>query len=192
MDEIWKDIQGYEGHYAISTCGHVKSLDRTIHRRMDTNIHNYGGSSSYVKGCEIRSYISRRGYESVVLCKDGVQKHYRVHRLVAIAFIPNPFGYKEVNHIDENKLNNNVENLEWCTRRYNMNYGSVSEKLRRFQKDNSPKAKKVAQYDLSMNLIDTYDSLRKAQDATGIPYQSIGQCCLGRYSHSGGYIWKFL
>ena len=111
--EIWKNIVGYEGKYQISNLGRVKSLkDR------------YGYRERILKPS-----TNKRGYKKVVLVKVGEKrKTFLVHRLVAEAFIPNPNNYSEVNHKDENPSNNNVDNLEWCTRKYNINYGTAIER----------------------------------------------------------------
>ena len=111
--EIWKDVVGYEGLYQVSNKGRVKSLH--IQEKVLCNL-----DSGY--------------YNTINLFKDGKGKHYYVHRLVAQAFIPNPNNYPQINHKDENHYNNNVENLEWCTSKYNCNYGTrnirFSEKLK--------------------------------------------------------------
>ena len=107
--EIWKDIDGYEGLYQVSNLGRVKSLH-----------HN---KEKILKG----SYNSK-GYYFVKLCKNGISKSIFVHRLVAQEFIPNPDNLPIVNHKDENPRNNNVDNLEWCTQKYNANYGTVRER----------------------------------------------------------------
>ena len=108
MDKIWKDIKGYEGLYMVSNGGDVKSVKNGILK------------PSVYKGT---------GYYYVGLYKDGKRKGYTIHRLVADAFIPNPNNLPCVNHKDESKINNNVENLEWCTHRYNSNYGCRNEKI---------------------------------------------------------------
>lgn len=107
MIEIWKDILGYEGLYQVSNLGNVRSL----------NYRRSGKTKLLKQGTD-------NGYKRVELSKNGKKKKYWVHRLVAIAFISNPNNYKEVNHKDEDKSNNNVNNLEWCTREYNNNYGT--------------------------------------------------------------------
>ena len=106
QDEVWKDIEGYEGLYQVSTCGNVKSLPKV--RR--------NGTGTYIqKERLLKPSNTSTGYKKVELCKDGKRKGFKVHRLVAIAFIPNPDNKPEVNHIDGNKINNNIDNLEWVT-----------------------------------------------------------------------------
>lgn len=112
MEELWKDVVGYNGKYQVSNRGSVRSL-------------SYAGQGI----CKLRKLeITSRGYCQLSLYIEGVRKVHSVHRLVAEAFIPNPGNLPEVNHIDENKSNNYVENLEWCTRKYNVNYGTSSKR----------------------------------------------------------------
>lgn len=111
-EEIWRSIDGYEGLYEVSNTGLIRSLDRFV------------GNRNRIKGKILSIRIEKDGYCSVALSKDGKIKRYKIHRLVAQAFIPNPEGLPQVNHKDENKTNNNVDNLEWCTSKYNINYGS--------------------------------------------------------------------
>ena len=122
MKEIWKDIKGYEGIYQVSNMGKVKSLKRTIN-----NSTTYGGKAT-IKERILKPKKDKDGYEAVGLNKDGKRKDFRVHRLVADAFIPNPNNYPIVNHKDEVKDNNVVSNLEWCTVRYNNTYGTTCER----------------------------------------------------------------
>ena len=119
MKEIWKDIEGYEGLYQVSNFGRVKSLDRYVLRN---------GNILFVKGI-VLSQLNNRGYLAVKLCNSGKYKNYFVHRLVACAFVENLNNYNEVNHIDEDKHNNDFRNLEWCDRKYNVNYGSRADKF---------------------------------------------------------------
>lgn len=116
--EEWKDIRGYENRYQVSSNGRVRSLDRTT-------IGKNGIVFSY-KGKVLKSKVSKTGgYEVVEIYNDGFREIARVHRLVAMEFIPNPLYYPIINHKDGNKLNNCVENLEWCTYKYNSNYSPL-------------------------------------------------------------------
>ena len=113
--QIWKDIPRYEGKYQVSNTGKVRSLN--YKRTGKTKI--------------LKPHTNRDGYKTVNLLKPGEKyKPYYVHRLVAQAFIPNPNNWPQVNHIDEDKANNVVWNLEWCTQQYNMNYGTRNERAR--------------------------------------------------------------
>lgn len=107
MIEEWKDIKGYEGYYQVSNTGKVKSLDRKVK-------HPKGGDK-IVRGKSCGERYNRVGYPEVVLFKEGEKKYQLIHRLVALTFVPNEENKPEVNHIDGNKINNNAENLEWCT-----------------------------------------------------------------------------
>jgi hypothetical protein len=124
MEEVWKDIEGYEGLYQVSNLGKVKSIDRYIKQY---NGYNY--SIRIYRGKILKSNIGNRGYLKVVLHKQRKAKTYNVHRLVAETFILNPNNYSQVNHKDENKLNNCVDNLEWCTSKYNINFGQRNTKV---------------------------------------------------------------
>ena len=107
MKEIWKDIKGYEGIYQVSNFGRIKS--------------------SYTKRI-LKGGKNKAGYLLVGLYKQGVLSRKSIHRLVAEAFIPNPDNKPEVNHIDENKTNNMVSNLEWMTAKENINHGTRNER----------------------------------------------------------------
>lgn len=118
--EIFKPIKGYEGLYEVSSLGRVKSLPKYHHTRFS----GYTKKEKILK-CRTDSY----GYQMVILCKDKKQKNYLVHRLVANTFLENPYNYDSINHKDENKLNNCVENLEFCNRNYNNNYGTRNKRI---------------------------------------------------------------
>lgn len=169
MQEIWKDIKGYEGKYQVSNTGKVRSL----------NYRRWG----VVRELKPRIEKTDDGYLSVMLHKNSIGKVFKIHRLVAQAFIPNPNNYPEVNHIDENKQNNNVLNLEWCDHKYNNNYGT---KPRRIGQKNS---KPIIQCSLDGSEIREWESMRAAKTELGI--FNITQALKGRYKQAGGFVWKY-
>ena len=121
-EEIWRPIEGYEGLYEVSSYGRVRSLDR---------YDKYSDGRIYLhKGKVLSPAKDKNGYFVVSLYFNGKHNTIKVHRLVAQAFIPNPDNLPEVNHLDEDKTNNRVENLEFCDRKYNLNYGSRKDKER--------------------------------------------------------------
>lgn len=120
--EEWRDIEGYEGFYQVSNTGLVKSLERRV---------DYGHIKPLRRERILRPKTDKDGYRGVRLQRNGTSKHFRVCRLVAIAFIPNPNNLPFVNHKDEIKSNDTFTNLEWCTQQYNANYGTVKDRTRR-------------------------------------------------------------
>lgn len=171
-NEIWKDIVGYEGLYQVSNYGKVKSF-------------NYLGHG---KIAILKPSTTNDGYLRVVLCVNRVRKYMSVHRLVAETFIENVNNLPQVNHKDENPSNNYVYNLEWCTVKYNSNYGSRNEKLS-FSKMNKC-SKSVIQYDRDGNFINQYPSIREAE-RSGFRSGHIIDCCKGKTKHHKGYIWRY-
>lgn len=120
--EIWKDIENYEGYYQVSNEGRIKSLERIV-----KGVGNGGTFDKLIP--EKMMKLQTDKYTSVTLTKDGTPHRVNVHRLVANAFIPNPDNLPEVNHKDEDKTNNKVENLEWCSRDYNQQYGTKNQRM---------------------------------------------------------------
>lgn len=167
--EIWRDIPGYKGLYQVSNIGRVRNKHK--------NLILIPGKSS-------------RGYLLVCLCKNGIQKTFKVHRLVATAFIPNPDNLPQVNHKDENKLNNNLENLEWCDAKYNSNYGTRNERGAR-KRFNGKQSKPILQYTLNGEFLTEYPSLSEAGRQTGFNISLICHNCNYRYKTAYGYIWKY-
>jgi len=175
MKEIWKDIAGFEGHYQVSNLGRVRGLERSI---------KYSTGKIAVHKSKIFKGQYIYGYYYVHLCKNNKVKAFRVHRLVASAFIENPNNYEYVNHKDENKANNKSENLEWCTAKYNINYGT--------NKDRSSKKKEkpVVQIDINTNLpITEFSSGIMAANALKLVASHIYGCCNGKRETHGGYKW---
>ena len=173
-NEIWKDIEGYEGLYKVSTCGKVKSLERYRNGKNE--------SKAYVKERILRPGKDGSGYLFVVLSKECKEKTFKIHRLVAQAFIPNPEHLQDINHKDEIKTNNYASNLEWCTRQYNINYGSHNERMRK------TKSKKC----LCIDTNQVYESTMEVERQTGISNGCISSCCNGRQKTAGGYHWKYV
>lgn len=135
--------------------------------------------------------LTHDGYYRVTLSKGKAQKHFSVHRLVAIAFIPNPQNHSEVNHKDENTRNNNVENLEWCSREYNANYGTLPRRESNSNTNHPKKSKPVVKMSIDGEILAEYPSINEAVRQTGISERGIGRCCMGKALTSGGFIWKY-
>lgn len=188
MEEIWKDIAGYEGYYQVSNLGRVKSLNRTI--ILST------GHKITVREKILAQSKDDKGYLHVNLNLHG-RKTIRVHKLVALAFVPNLNNYKEINHKDEDKTNNRADNIEWCSRLYNCNYGSRNEKISKSRKgktglqSNCP-CIPIVQYDKQMNYIAEYDCMADAERATGVDATNIWEASTGNRGRktAGGFIWK--
>lgn len=172
MEEIWKDIEGYEGLYQVSNLGRVKSLERVLKH------------GHLWKGKMLKLLEHGGGYKKVNLSKDGKNKQFYVHRLVAQTFIPNSDNLTEVNHKDENPSNNRVDNLEWCTASYNINYGTRN--MRHAEK----MSKRVYQYSLDGELINVWQSTREIERQLGYSHGNIGMGCR-RNKQYYGFIWEY-
>ena len=174
MQEIWRDIKGYEGLYQISNFGNVKSVERIVKR-----------GTNFKPVCErVLKTGDKGGYKYVILSKNGKTKTGWVHRLVAQAFIPNPDNLPCINHKDEHPSNNRVDNLEWCTHSYNNSYNDVRIKAA------VSKRKSVLQYTKDGKFIREWSHAREAAEVLGLNKRAIYECCVGRSRTSGGYIWK--
>ena len=171
-DEIWKDVVGYEGLYKVSNKGRVWSVPRLNRGR------NFGG---YIK----KPFIDKRNRCSILLSKDGKEWNNITARLVAEAFIPNPHNYPQVNHKDENPLNNNVENLEWCTAKYNCNYGTRIDRIK--EKQNMP----ILQYTLDGLFIAEHASMHIAAESINADAGHICDCCIGNRQYAYGFFWRY-
>lgn len=175
MNEIWKDIKGHEGIYQISNLGNVKSLERLL----------WNGHTYYTyKERLLKKSINHNGYYTVRLSKNGKGKNYLLHRLLAMHFIPNPNNYPIINHKDGNKLNNNLDNLEWCTYKYN-NHHAVKEGLNNV-------AKKIKAINIETGEELCFNSARDADKILNVGYKNISACLNGRQHTCGGYKWMFL
>lgn len=173
--EVWKSIVNYEGLYEISSYGNVRSLDRYMFSKR-------WNKDQLVKGKDLKPSMAKNGYLRIELTdKDGNRKKHPVHRLVAMAFIPNINNYTQINHIDEDKANNAVSNLEWCTAKYNINYGTWKDRH----------CKQIAQYDLNGTLVATYNSLSDAVKV-GFSASQISKCCNKIITTHKGFRWIFI
>lgn len=182
METIWKPVVGYEGLYEVSNTGLIRSLFR------------------YKK--TLKYNITVRGYATVELFKNKESKRLLVHRIVANVFIPNPDNLPQINHIDENPLNNSVSNLEWCTAKYNANYGSRTERIKAHNNYKTEKRrmlafkaamisrKPVIQHN-SNGISIRYESAKQASIITGIDYSHICDAAKGKRKTAGGYRWEY-
>lgn len=161
--EEWRQIviNGEKWDYEVSDCGNVRNI-RT--------------------GKRLKPQKSKKGYLRVGLYKNEKYNNFQVHRLVANAFIPNPNNLETVNHINENKEDNRVENLEWLSRENNTKYGTRSER--------SAKSREKRVKCVETGII--YESISKASEKTGFSRWGIGMCCNEKLETCGGYHWKFI
>ena len=182
MEEVWKDIHGYEGLYQISNLGNVKSL----------NYGNHGYSQNLVPK------VNNSGRLWVELANKGNKKPMLIHRLVAMAFIENPNKYPQINHKDENPRNNIVENLEWCTNQYNVQY-TVDRHPEWFRNGGNPgrprkgkyKHYEINQIDANGNVIRKWPNARTIFVQTGMSDWSISECCRGNRKQAYGFRWQY-
>ena len=194
MQEIWRDIPGYEGFYQVSNFGEVKSVDAKW-----SCMHNGKQIFKYRVGRKLKQFPNSRDYLRVGLTKNNRQF---VHRLVAQSFIDNPNNKPHINHKDGNPQNNRFDNLEWVTHQENLKYywdNFANESHRETSRNNGKKlrkyagqtAKKVNQIDMSTGeIIKTWDSALAAERELGIDNSSIRRVIYGDYRHAGGYLWE--
>lgn len=164
MKEIWKDIEEYNGLYQVSNFGRIKNKK---------------------KEKILKLFLDTHGYVQVRLYKVSKNKSHKVHRLVAKAFLPNPNNLPCINHKDENRTNNKIDNLEWCTYKYNNNYGN------RIEKYIEKRSKKTLQYDLKGNFIKEWESVKHITKELKISKSGISSCAKGKFKQFKGYIWKY-
>ena len=172
--EIWKDIKDYEGLYQVSNWGRVKSL---------------GNGGTHKTSRILKSAKNTRGYLQVQLSKNGKRKWFFIHRLVAEVFLENPENLPQVNHIDEDKTNNRVENLEWKSHKDNNNHGTRNERISKAN-TNGKKTKRVLQLSLDGELIKVWESTQEC-GRNGFCQSSVVDCCLGKQKTHKGFRWEY-
>lgn len=185
MVELWKDIKNYEGLYQVSNMGRIKSLKRII---------KYKNGRNQVYNSKILKPLSYKDkYLKIVLYKNKIGKTFAIHRLVAQAFIPNPYNYPVINHKDENKHNNKVDNLEWCTVKYNNNYKNVRGRAVKTRKKNLIKNKKIYVYNLQGKKVKEFNTIIQACDWLGKPNAKthISECLNNKRKTAYNYKWEF-
>ena len=198
--EIWKEIEGFDGIYYISNYGKVRSIDRI------------GLNKHFIPGRDLAIRKDKDGYCIVTLYIDRKRVDKKVHRLVAEAFIPNDNDYPQVNHKNEIKDDNYYKNLEWCTNKYNCNYGTHNQKISTamkgrkhpymqgdknyfhthiYKRKNHPYARKVNQHDIDGNLIAVFYCVKDAAEAVGCTGGAITMACKGKRDKIKGYKWSY-
>lgn len=176
--EKWKSIAGYEGLYEVSDLGRVRSLAHPARSKKGSLRTSPGRimSAKEVEGQRPKVHLS----------KDGRVEWHSIHRLVARAFCPGYFEGAEVNHKDENPLNNRADNLEWCTRSYNCSYGHRNDKMK------EQRRKAIRQLTLKGEIVATFPMLNEAARTTKVNAAHICDACKGRRSQAGGYKWEYI
>ena len=182
--EEWRKVDGFP-NYEVSSFGNVRGKDRIVMRK---------GTPARIKGQQLKQHETR-GYYRVVLYfgNRNAHKEFHVHRLVASAFVPNPNGLPCINHKDENKMNNHVSNLEWCTYKYNSNYGTAID--RRVQRQDwlsiaEKQSTPVEQLNADGTRVKLWPSMMECERQTGMTSSGISRCCSGYLKTYRGYKWR--
>lgn len=175
-DEVWKDVKGYEGFYQVSDKGRIRSVDRMIEYK--------DGAKHFWSGRVLKLSRNKNGYYTITLYKEGAENGYGVHRLVAQAFIPNLDNLPQVNHKNEVKTDNRAENLEWCSMDYNINYGTIGQRI------SEKRSKQVYQYTLDNQLVKVWKSTQEC-GRNGYNQRHISECCRGVLHKHKGFRWSY-
>ena len=183
INEIWVDVLGYEGLYQVSNLGKIKSLPRFKKSKW--------GTLSYINGCDIKPKVSNRGYIRVGLSKDGKQTPLLAHRIVAKAFIVNTENKPHINHIDGNKLNNHISNLEWCYHRENILHAmNTLGIIMSHSGSKNGLSKAVYQINDIGVVVAKFDCIRDTE-LLGFSSACVSLVCRGKQKKHKGYHWSF-
>lgn len=175
-EEKWRWVPGFEGLYMVSSMGNVMSVPKVATKS--------NGAVAEYEGRQLSPAPNRKGYLQVVLCSDGASKTCQIHRLVAMAFVPNPDCLPCVNHINENKGDNTDRNLEWCSIEYNNAYGTRAQRIGETQS-------RIVQKMLADEILSEYPSTKSAAESVCGSASHISECCCGKRLSAYGFSWRY-
>lgn len=186
MKELWKDVRGFEGLFQVSSHGRVRSMSRLVLNKLTGVVHLH-------KGIVLKQQKNGHGYMCISIQHTRKDKKRRyVHQLVAETFLENPNNFHDINHKNEDKADNRVENHEYCDRKHNVNWGTAIERKRLKMYENTmTRFPNVIQYDKNMNVVAVYGNAGHASRVTGYNQGCICRCCRRERTFYKGFIWRY-